>query len=381
MAYEVDFLPVGDGKRSGDAIALRFGNLAGPRREQQVWIIDGGTRESGKALVEHVKKHYGTDRVDVVVSTHPDSDHASGLSVVLDEMTVELLLMHQPWKHNKKIQHFLDYARYLDYLLSSDYEHFKQYEIEKQVLQSLQDARQLEEIANKKSIRIIEPFSGNGFMQPLSSCKVYVLSPSIEFYEELLPKFRSMAGVEQKSSVVSMYELLQGKAKETARALETWFRETLADPKPDATSAENNSSVVLLFELDGQRLLFTADAGVPALTEAANRAYTLGIDLKTVRFIQVPHHGSKRNVGPTILNRILGPINGYEFYDKTAYISASKGGQPEHPAKKVVNAFKRRGANVFATQGKGLWYYSNDAPQREGWSAAQPLPFYKEVDE
>lgn len=368
MAYEVDFLPVGDGKRSGDAIALRFGNLAGPRREQQVWIIDGGTRESGKALVEHVKKHYCTDRVDVVVSTHPDSDHASGLSVVLEEMTVGLLLMHRPWKHAKEIQLFLDYPRLM------------QSSTEKKVLQSIQDARDLEEIANKKSIRIIEPFSGNGFIKLLPSCKVCVLSPSFELYEELLPKFRSMPGVEQKSSVVSMYEPLQGKAKETARALETWFRETLADPEPDATSAENNSSVVLLFELDGQRLLFTADAGVPALTEAANRANTLGIDLKTVRFIQVPHHGSKRNVGPTILNRILGPIKRNQSFDKTAFVSASKDGQPEHPAKKVVNAFKRRGANVFATQGEGLCY-RNGTPLRRGKGAAEPMPFYEVVDE
>ena len=27
MAIEVDFIPVGDGERSGDAICVRFGNL------------------------------------------------------------------------------------------------------------------------------------------------------------------------------------------------------------------------------------------------------------------------------------------------------------------------------------------------------------------
>jgi hypothetical protein len=27
MAYEIDFLAVGDGERSGDAIAMRFGNV------------------------------------------------------------------------------------------------------------------------------------------------------------------------------------------------------------------------------------------------------------------------------------------------------------------------------------------------------------------
>ena len=41
MGYEVDFLPVGDGEKSGDAISLRFGNLFGGRNEQVVIIIDG----------------------------------------------------------------------------------------------------------------------------------------------------------------------------------------------------------------------------------------------------------------------------------------------------------------------------------------------------
>lgn len=369
MAYEVDFLAVGEGERCGDAIALRFGNLAGRRDEQQVWVIDGGTKESGESLVAHIAKYYGTDRVDVVVSTHPDSDHASGLSVVLEQIKVGVLLMHQPWNHAENIRHLFDDER----VTPSG--------IEDRVWRALQDARELEKIATRKRIKIIEPFADNGYCELSPNAKLYVLSPSKAFYEQQLANFRCMPEAAQKAAMARPVEAVLGMAKEAARALETWFTETLADPGPDATSAENNSSTILLFELDGKRLLFTADAGVPALTEAANRAAALGIDLKTVNFIQVPHHGSKRNVGPTILNRIVGTIKATESYDKTAFVSASKDGQPKHPAKKVVNAFKRRGANVFATQGKGLWHHSNDAPQRPGWSAATPLPFYDEVDE
>jgi beta-lactamase superfamily II metal-dependent hydrolase len=361
MAYEVDFLPVGDGERSGDAISLRFGNLAGRRDEQQVWVIDGGTKESGEALVGHIKKYYGTDCVDVVVSTHPDSDHASGLSIVLEQMSkVGVLLMHQPWNHAENIRHLFDDVR----VTPSG--------IEERVWRALQDARELEKIATKRGIPVREPFSDDF---------KFVLSPSKVFYEQQLASFRCMPEAAQRETMARILEAILGKAKEAARALETWFQETLADPEPDATSAENNSSVVLLLPLDDKRWLFTADAGVPALTEAADRAATLGVDLKTVGFIQAPHHGSKRNVGPTILNRIVGPIKTNESYDKAAFVSASKDGQPKHPAKKVVNAFKRRGANVFATQGKGLWHHSSDAPQRHGWNNATPLPFYEEVDE
>jgi hypothetical protein len=63
MGYEVDFLALGDGEKSGDAIALCFGNLNGHRSEQTVVVIDGGFKESGDALVEHIKYYYRTEYV------------------------------------------------------------------------------------------------------------------------------------------------------------------------------------------------------------------------------------------------------------------------------------------------------------------------------
>jgi glyoxylase-like metal-dependent hydrolase (beta-lactamase superfamily II) len=78
MGYEVDFLAVGDEGRSGDAIAVRFGNLNDPS-QQYVVVIDGGLTDTGTELVNHIKTFYNTSDVDLVISTHPDSDHAAGL--------------------------------------------------------------------------------------------------------------------------------------------------------------------------------------------------------------------------------------------------------------------------------------------------------------
>ncbi len=77
MALEVDYIAVGDGERSGDAIALRFGDLAEARDRQHVVIIDGGFQDSGEKLVKHVRDYYATNEVDIVVSTHPDLDHVA----------------------------------------------------------------------------------------------------------------------------------------------------------------------------------------------------------------------------------------------------------------------------------------------------------------
>jgi beta-lactamase superfamily II metal-dependent hydrolase len=116
------------------------------------------------------------------------------------------------------------------------------------------------------------------------------------------------------------------------------------------------------------------------VSDAADILDASGIGANVATFIQVPHHGSRRNVGPTILNRLLGPKLSQEAVLKTAFVSASKDGAPKHPARKVTNAFRRRGAPVHATQGVTKWHHSFDAPDR-GWGMSTALPLYTEVDE
>ena len=132
--------------------------------------------------------------------------------------------------------------------------------------------------------------------------------------------------------------------------------------------------------VDGRSSLFTGDAGIFALEEVADLLEEIGFGFSSLKFIQVPHHGSKRNVGPKILDRIIGPKQKEDVKLMSAFVSASENGEPKHPAKKVMNAFRRRGAPVFATQGGTKWHYS-EAPERTGWSTAEPLPFYDEVEE
>lgn len=50
---EIDFLPVGEGEHSGDAIAIRWKQ----GDESKVMIYDGGTKGYGEALVNHVRNH------------------------------------------------------------------------------------------------------------------------------------------------------------------------------------------------------------------------------------------------------------------------------------------------------------------------------------
>jgi beta-lactamase superfamily II metal-dependent hydrolase len=337
MAFEIDFMPVGDGEKSGDAIAMRFGNISANPPQQTVVVIDGGTKDSGAALVEHMRSFYKTSAVDAILCTHSDGDHASGLTEVIDNCKVGRLVMHLPWNHVAELDNLLKNAEMSNNSLKR---HFKK---------SLDQAHELESLAKRKGIPIFEPFSDYS----KASDTFCILGPSVTFYESLLESFRCADELVPKERFL---EKVFAKADKAVKWLiENWSTETLVEPAEDACSAENNSSVVTLFTDGNSRFLFTSDAGVFALTQAADVAARLGINLQDVMGFQVPHHGSKHNVGPKILDRIVGSKTAQQAPGvKSAIVSASVKGEPTHPSRRVVNALMRRRAKVIPTQGKTI---------------------------
>ena len=157
---------------------------------------------------------------------------------------------------------------------------------------------------------------------------------------------------------------------------EDWWTETLDDE--GETTAENNSSVILRMQYGDATILLTGDAGIPALDRAYRMISASGL-LRQFNFVQVPHHGSKRNVGPTILNKILGSVVDQNTRRGTAFVSCAPSGRPKHPHKKVTNAFIRRGYPVVETAGSTS-RHSHEAPNRPGWGPANTLPFYSLIE-
>jgi beta-lactamase superfamily II metal-dependent hydrolase len=350
MAYEIDYIPVGDNSESGDAIAMRFGNLNGPRSEQIVIVIDGGFQKSGEKLVEHVKTYYKTEYVDLVVSTHPDQDHASGLSVILEKLGVTQLAMHRPWEHAGSIKNLFKDGR----ITASG--------LEKRLEKSLQHASDLETHAKRKGVQIIEPFQGvTGFNDV-----IHILGPSEVYYEELLAGFRSTP---EPINSLGLFESVQKVASKVIKRVQDFWHIDLLNDDEDSTTAENNTSTIILFNIDGHRLLFTGDAGKTALLNAIAYAESKGISLSGMRFFDVPHHGSKRNLSSMILKKMNA---------STSFISASVGDN-KHPSKKVTNALQKHGSKVFVNRDNTLNHHYN-APNRQ-WNSASPEPFHSYVEE
>lgn len=335
IGFEIDYMQVGDGKRCGDAIALRYGDLFADPPDQTTVIIDGGSADSGQALVDHVKRYYKTTKVDFVIATHKDDDHISGLKVVLDGLDVGTLLMHIPWEHEDQVES----------MFKND---FTSRELENELQKSLVNVKEIEELAITKGIDVVEPFEG----LHTQDMHIHILGPSKDFYESLIPDFRDTP--ESKSPIYSAFQ----KAEDSVSlAIETWdpSTETLTDN--GRFVADNESSVILLLTVGNKKILFTGDAGITGLTKAADYARSLEIDLSDLFLFHVPHHGSKQNVGPTILNRIKAEIS---------QISASKDGAPKHPSQRVVNALLRRKSKVYVTR-NGIIGHSYNAPPRIGW--------------
>jgi beta-lactamase superfamily II metal-dependent hydrolase len=346
LGIDLDFLQVGDGERSGDAIALRYGNQT---TGYEVMIVDGGNKASGEELVSHVTGTYGTRTVQNVINTHPDGDHSSGLTEVLEHLDVKNLWMHRPWNYAAGL---LDQFRDPRFTAGG---------LEARIREALDAAHELEKLALAKKIPIHEPFQGSGIGPFL------VLSPERDWYlHDLVPNFARTPDAKQ--AVPGILSPLFKAVGEAA----LWVAEALNIETLDEngeTSAQNESSVVLYGNFGGHGVLLTGDSGRIGLTRSILYTRTLGISLKGLNCVQVPHHGSRRNVSPSVLN---------EMTCQYAIVSVSPK-STTHPRRKVTNAFKRRGARVFKTDGVTLNHAIN-CTQRAGLRPATEIPFYDRVE-
>jgi beta-lactamase superfamily II metal-dependent hydrolase len=357
VGFEIDFIAVGEGERSGDAIAIRYG-VPGAYR---VMVVDGGNKDSGQKLVEHIRQYYGTSHVDFLVNTHPDVDHASGLEIVLENLTVGQVWVHQPWNYPHQIIQWFKDGRITVASLAE------------RLQDAMYHAYRIEEVAKEKGIPVFEPFQGSRIGE------FHVLSPSREWYLDIIAHFDKTPA----TLIAPPSEGLLGKAVALVEKIKLWLDEkwdfeTLKDGAE--TSFDNESSVVLYGWLDQRGILLTGDAGVLALTRGADHLEANGISIpNSLKFVQIPHHGSRHNVGPTILNRLLGPVVPLgSVAEKSAFVSAGAKSET-HPRRIVTNAFKRRGVRVYQAKGISI-RHSHNMPDRAGWRAIPEVAFFDTVE-
>jgi beta-lactamase superfamily II metal-dependent hydrolase len=311
-------------------------------------LIDGGNSSDSQQVLAFLRRR-GIAYLDHIVCSHPHDDHAAGLIGILNSNQINF---GEAWLHLPR-----NHANFsaLQWALSNT----SAAKVRRIIQESLETQSKLESAIRNRNKVPREPFVGEsiGFLT--------VCGPTRSFYEEQLAQFADVGKLAELEESLSSYqgrinreEFLQGQGAWGQIHLTTEGIGLGEAP----TEPENESSTILCTVYDGKKLLLTADAGVEALIRAKD-----SYDLANLTWMQIPHHGSRRNINEELIAY---------FRPGVAYVSAE--GNNKHPRRMVVNAFKSVGTRVFSThypgpQGGDLWYRIGVVPVRPNYGQAVAL--------
>ena len=359
MKYEIDFIGINKEGKDADAICFRYFNKSD--NKYHIGIYDGGTNDYGIEMKEHIKKYYkqGNEKIviDFVVCSHSHIDHASGLTEILNEFDVKKVYMNRPWLYINELYEIIKDKRITKSSLEDRLRTNYKYIVD------------IEKICKDKGIAIEEAFEGT-----IIDDRFTILSPAKQFYIDLLVESGKTPEMKNKTAIDKVYSNIR---ESINMLLENWNIERLREDV--TTDPENEMSVILYGDMEDEQFLLVGDAGLKAINKAIDYMEIKSIDCKKIKVHQIPHHGGRRNVSTSLLNRLLGnKVNqGYED-GRIAFALVSK--NSDHPKKMVTNAYKRRGIKVFETKGKTIQHRHN-TPDREGWTSTNPVEFYKKVED
>lgn len=312
----VDMLDVGQ----GDSYVVELYDDLGQKFS---FVIDGGTADRSDVLISHVQK-YQKGQVNLAICTHPDTDHIGGLINLMKQCHVKHLFLNDPRDVIPETT-LVQYAKY--HLTESEVDVFKS------AFERIDDLKLYARLQGTQHHPVtfasqLPRFEWGGW-------SIYVLGPSESLFRDIWLN-EDVVRDWFSSDVVDV--LVSTKP----------FTSVLDDPSID-TKPVNNSSIVLLVEGYGQRLLFTGDAGKRALRDAMSVR-----DITNLTWFDVPHHGSRRNLDSQIINHLAPQV---------AFISSP--GTTKHPRKTVIRALQKAGTTVYSTCRHGSvchgdWQYRPD---------------------
>jgi beta-lactamase superfamily II metal-dependent hydrolase len=341
MEFVIDFLYVGD----GDAIIIWA------RQTEQsdfVFFVDGGNSGNGKKVVDHynqwIKPHLYQKRAIGFINTHPHEDHIDGLLEILNLLQGEISfgIYNDPVEcieaeHRDRIHRA--YMNGEDPDITHLYETFEQIE-------------KLNNFCQKNSVKRFNAYADNN---SFLNGALRILSPYKDFYVNLVQYFTDV-------DFLKTTDLAKTFSDEDATERDDLEPCNIVDESND-TSPENLTSVVLqLTDSQNKKYILTGDAG----TDAFDYMESEGFDASNIHLVQLPHHGSRRNISAAWIKKFNAP----------SYVVSAEGNK-QHPRRAVVNCVKRNtGGKVYSTHTlKGVISYTTNKgvfPPRN-WGPATPL--------
>lgn len=258
--------------------------------------------------------------------------------------------MHRPWLNDKiNTTYFKDKRK-----------------TEKSLNKHLQDAFyfafDLADLAIKKigELNISEPRVGSQYLNNV----ITILGPNIDLYKTSLinsdktPEQLGYITEQKKFSTASDFEY---EDFEEGDKIEWYYDET--------TSPVNETSIITLINFDGNKILLTGDTGREGLRNAFDYAESIGISLSDLKVFQVPHHGSRKNLSPELLDR---------FSASFCILSVPPNGDPKHPSRRLINLMNQKNFSIYKTGNSSL-HWGKNCPNRN-WKSSDKIKYFSKIE-
>lgn len=309
--FDVHLLPA----TNGDSMIIEYGNVNQPRR----LLLDGGTAGTTDAIMEKAFDDSNVGAFELVVVSHVDNDHIAGVLKLFEERDL----------HVKARDVWFNGFRHLD---ESDLESLGFVQGERLTTQLSTPGVSWNQDFHGRAVKVGPDHSPVERNLP-GKLKISVLSPSSEELLALKVPWGDIVAEEnlnpdepveeeQPQPGGGLERLGSEPPPETPTIAEV---ETLAATDYDEDSKPaNGSSIAVLIEHDGRRILVSGDARSSVLLKSLEKL-SPGEPIE-VDALHVPHHGSKANVSMDLLKKVKTPL----------YLFSTNGSSHDHPDQETV---------------------------------------------
>ncbi|HET7928544.1 MAG TPA: MBL fold metallo-hydrolase [Actinomycetota bacterium] len=288
----------------GDCILVEFGKGTDLHRI----LIDAGLVGTYRSALKPRLAALGQGNpvpLDLLVVTHIDRDHICGILPLLREKQA-LVAPMDVWFNGR--HHLED-----DVLGSKDGE----------ALGELLLKKKLPWNAAFEHRAVVVPEAGDLPVVPVGGAKLTLLSPYRDALHALAGEWDDTLGNwdEEPAEVAgagAQPDDILGKRPPLASIDVQGVRDLADVPFEEDDAKPNGSSIAFLFEYEGKRVLFAADAHPSALLQSLGR---LGDSRVKLDAFKLSHHGSMNNLSPELIEKVKCP----------RWLVSSNGGSFGHP--------------------------------------------------
>ncbi|MDO8877635.1 MAG: hypothetical protein Q8M24_09985 [Pseudolabrys sp.] len=319
----------------GDALLLHYES----KGKQRLWLIDGGPTSTwsdySKNRLAQLPRKDGKLTVDLAMLSHVDDDHVNGLlkmtkAMVEDHPSASFIEIRRFWHNSfadlvgspaslkKGLASLAGAQNAAAAVMAADsltldvagapLDDWREFA----VLATIGKGRELRDYLTTLGLTGNDPFGGTissaSGKKPIDGANVTIVGPIASRLEKFRKKWEAESG--------------------DAAALASLFSDKLD------ISPTNLSSLVMLVEIDGKKILLTGDARGDDIVDGFKDA-GLGGDLPMkLDILKLPHHGSKRNITEDFLKKF--PADHYVL---------SADGRHGNPDKDTIRAIVQVRAN------------------------------------